>query len=157
MNITCCFTGHRFIERAKIPKIQKILDDEIIHLINHGATEFISGGALGFDMIAAESILKLRRDFPQIRLIMVLPCENQDKYWRVHDRTRYKIILDSADENIYLREEYYDGCMLDRNRYMIENSNVCISYLTQKRGGTLFTVNYAKKKKIEIINISDFL
>lgn len=51
---TCCFTGHRNLPAGKIVKI---LDREIENLIDKGVTHFISGGALGFDQIAASLII----------------------------------------------------------------------------------------------------
>ncbi len=53
----CCFTGHRKLPQYKINYIIKRLDHEIENLIAQGVTDFISGGAMGFDLIAASAIL----------------------------------------------------------------------------------------------------
>lgn len=55
-NITCCFTGHRRLPSDRIEQITKRLSDEIDNLYRQGVTEYISGGALGFDQIAASLI-----------------------------------------------------------------------------------------------------
>jgi len=47
--------------------------------------------------------------------------------------------------------------MQKRNRNLVDNSGVCIAYLTENRGGTFYTVNYAAKLNREIINIADIL
>lgn len=36
-----------------------------------------------------------------------------------------------------------------------ELQNDCISYLTENKGGTFYTVNYAKSKGVEVINIAE--
>ena len=155
-NQTCCFTGHRHLAQEKLPQIEKALKALIIIRMSQGVTNFVCGGALGFDILAAEMVLSIKVKIPEIGLIMALPCRNQDKGWSFADKRRYKNVLKKADEVIYLSEKYYDGCMLDRNRYMIDNSACCIAYLTQNRGGTLFTVNYAKRNNVEVFNIADY-
>lgn len=43
--------------------------------------------------------------------------------------------------------------MLDRNRYMVDNSSTLIHYLRSNRGGTSYTVSYAQKQNIQLIGI----
>lgn len=71
-NTTCCFTGHRKLPQNKIWQIVKRLDTEIDNLINQGVTDFISGGALGFDQIAASCIIAKKQMGKEIRLILYL-------------------------------------------------------------------------------------
>ncbi len=40
------------------------------------------------------------------------------------------------------------------NRYLVDNSGVCVCYLTRDAGGTAYTVNYAKRQGLEIINLA---
>ena len=53
------------------------LKEEIIKAIKNGYTTFISGMALGFDMICAEIILQLKKEYPNIKLIGAIPCKHQ--------------------------------------------------------------------------------
>lgn len=81
MNNTCCFTGHRNLPAKKIEKIILNLDREIENLIAKGVTDFISGGAIGLDQIAASLILaKKEMGNANIRLIFALPCKNQEEF-----------------------------------------------------------------------------
>ena len=66
----------------------------------------------------------------------------------------YKDILALADEVRYVCESYCTGCMHLRNKVMVDNSRVLIAYHTDSRGGTAYTVSYAKEKKREIINVA---
>ena len=45
------------------------------------------------------------------------------------------------------------GCMHKRNRHLVDNSSVCVCYLNKENGGTAYTVDYAGKKGLEIINL----
>ena len=76
---TCCFTGHRVIPNSEIEQLTNRLSLEIINLIKRGYRYFGSGGALGFDMLAAEVVLSLKATYPHINLILVLPCRDQAK------------------------------------------------------------------------------
>lgn len=64
-------------------------------------------------------------------------------------------IKQKADKVVYTSQEYTRGCMHKRNRHLVDNSSACISYLTENKGGTFYTVNYAKSKGIEVINIAE--
>ena len=150
----CCFTGHR-----RIPESGKknLFDGVFLHicrLANMGVTNFICGGALGFDTIAAQAVLALRERSPDIRLILYLPCENQTLRWRQSDKIIYEQIKEAADEVRYISKEYDANCMMRRNRAMVDNSDICICYLVHQRGGTYSTVSYARAKKIPILHLA---
>ena len=117
---TCCFTGHRKVPESEYPKIQKRLEEEIVYLIHQGVMEFRAGGALGFDTMAALTVLKMKKKFPDIRLILVLPCWDQSDVWNIHDQKRYAMIRAKADEVIYTSRLYHSGCMQKRNRHLID-------------------------------------
>ena len=68
---------------------------------------------------------------------------------------RYDDIKQKADKVVYTSQEYTRGCMHKRNRHLVDNSSACISYLTENKGGTFYTVNYAKSKGVEVINIAE--
>ncbi|MEE1491995.1 MAG: SLOG family protein, partial [Massilioclostridium sp.] len=63
-NQTCCFTGHRDLPPQKLPYIQKRLEQELLQLIHQGVRYFGAGGALGFDTLAALTVLRLRETYP---------------------------------------------------------------------------------------------
>ena len=90
-----------------------------------------------------------------IRLILVLPCFSQTRGWSQEDIEIYDDIKQKADKVVYTSQEYTRGCMHKRNRHLVDNSSACISYLTENKGGTFYTVNYAKSKGVEVINIAE--
>ena len=155
--LCCCFSGHRNLPKAQTDVIRKTLRDVLDKLIEDGYIAFISGGALGFDMLAAEIVLEKMQKFPFIRLVMALPCKNQSAKWESADKKLYNNILNRASEVIYVCENYCTGCMHLRNKFMVENSDLCVMYKTQSRGGTAYTAERAKEKGISIINIADLL
>ena len=151
---TCCFTGHRKIPADKLPKIKKLLKSELKNLIHQGVQYFSAGGALGFDTMAALTVLKLKEEYPQIRLILVLPCKTQTKGWAENDMKTYNQIREKSDKVVYISQEYTRGCMHMRNRHLVDSSEVCICYLINLKGGTAYTVDYAQRKDLRIINLA---
>lgn len=118
-----------------------------------GYKYFISGMAIGFDMICAEIILEMKKKYEDIKLICAIPCENQDKLWANEFKVRYKKILNNADIIRYISKEYTQNCMIERNEYMLKNSSRVIALYDGKPGGTHSTVLKAKKLGIETIII----
>lgn len=78
---TCCFTGHRKLPEHKIEGILKHLDQEVDNLINQGVLDFVSGGAIGFDLIAASLIAAKKKMGKVVRLTFALPYPNHYEYW----------------------------------------------------------------------------
>ena len=153
---TVCFTGHRIIPAAIRPALLSELYSTVMRLIMEGYDSFICGGAVGFDTMAAECVLSMRERYPDIKLILALPCRDQTLKWDdLDDLTRYKEILGKADRVEYAEVFYSQGCMHKRNRWMVDHSSVCIAYLTSNRGGTAYTCNYANKSAVELINLGE--
>ena len=154
---TCCFTGHRKIDTEKYPLVKQRLTETLEQLIKQGYRYFGAGGALGFDTLAAQTVLSMKAKYPHIKLILVLPCLSQAKNWPDADQTVYEDIKSKADKVVYTSQEYTKGCMFKRNRHLVDCSSVCISYLTKDTGGTAYTVKYATQNKVHVINIADLL
>ena len=111
--------------------------------IQSGKKVFLSGGAMGFDTLAAQSVLTLKRHHPEILLVLALPCRSQASRWPEEDRQVYRSLISEADRVQYISEEYFPGCMQKRNRFLVDHADTCLCYLTRCRGGTWNTVSYA--------------
>ena len=152
---TCCFAGHRMLPKEKIERILLRLDQEVEALIRQGVTTFLSGGALGFDQMAASLIVAKREMGKGIRLVFALPCRNQDELWNAEQKKLYHHLLAEADEVIYVSEEYHEGCMKKRNRYMADHSAYCICAELRPYNGTGQTVAYAREEGAKVINVAE--
>ena len=151
---SCCFTGHRALPLEEIPKLKERLVEEIALLIQKGVTHFYAGGALGFDTLAAIATIKLKKQFPDISLHLILPHEKQTGGWSRYNKEIYQRLIAKADSVEYIAKNYYRGCLHTRNRQLIQHSQYCICYLAKSIGGTAFTVKYAQKEGLQIINLA---
>lgn len=165
METACCFTGYRpkkfeFELRKNNPQyiqFENRLLSAIFSMPQKGCYTFYSGAAMGFDLIAAELVLLLKKSLKNktVKLICVVPFENQARNWPYEWKQRYKKVLNQADNVVLISKNYFLGCYQSRNRYMVDHSNYIITYFDGKNGGTKNTLEYARKNQLEIINLLD--
>ena len=147
---TCAFTGHRILgEDYNKTELERIIKG----LIEGGFTTFLVGMALGFDTECFKLLEKYRESYP-IKIIACIPCRTQAYKFSVLQKAEYEKMLLSADEKVYVSEEYTKTCMFKRNMFMVDSASVLVAYLNSDRGGTFQTVNYAKRKNVQIIFIN---
>lgn len=156
----CAFTGHR---PKKLPwgynekdmrcvALKAELERQIRLLIQEGVMDFLSGMAEGIDLLAAEIVLNLRAEYPDIKLHCILPCRGQEAEWSAASQARYHAILAQADSIIYVSRIFRKNCMLERNHFLAAHSDVLLAvYNGEYRGGTAATIRYAQKLGRSII------
>lgn len=154
---TCFFTGHRRLPYTRKDEIMKKLSENIERLIiEYDVRSFISGGALGFDTIAAEAVIEMKKKYPHIRLLLYLPCYGQSKMWSYNQKYKHRLLKSYADEVLYVTEdEYTEQCMMLRNLRMIKDSFFCIAFCLKNASGTGMTLRNAREVGIRIIDIAD--
>ena len=153
-----CFSGHRAVRKFEEEALRDKLSRAIDIYIRRGFDTFICGGAVGFDTMAARMVIEKKKLRPTLKLVLALPCRDQTSKWtRLDDLVAYKEILGAADEVVYTSVFYTAGCMHARNRYMVESSSACIAYKHSDRGGTAYTVDFATKKGLEVINLASLM
>lgn len=158
---TCCFTGHR---PDKLPwgldensaecrklRIEIAIQLEALH--SAGIAHFISGMALGCDLLFAEAVLAMREEYDDVTLEAAVPCDSQANSWPEEQKERYNAILSSCDTVTFVQHQYTPGCMLRRNRYMVDSSSVLLACFNGSSGGTMNTLLYARRQSVKTIII----
>ena len=153
MSKICMFTGHRKIEPRHAQNLSQRLDLLLEGLIEEGYTEFCAGGAVGFDTVAALKVIEKKKKYGFVKLHLYLPCHDQDRSWSYNMKRAYNYVLENADTIRYACETYTRGCMQQRNRAMVDDSEACIAYCGSSSGGTFYTVSLANQKGIKVINL----
>ena len=157
---TCCLTGHRVILPGEKEKIMVRARNILLRLIREKNVRYFGvGGAVGFDMLAAEYLLDLKAHKEhQLKIISVLPYpgwrETED--WTDDLRAREERILQACDKVVYVRPEYEKNVFLLRDRKLVDGSAWCVSYCNRPCTGTAYTVKYALKRGLEVHNASSF-
>lgn len=149
----CSFTGHRQIKREHMKNIHDLVTRAINFAYSEGCRDFLSGGALGFDTVCARAVIGFRLTHPDVRLVMVLPCVNQDSKWSAEQKDAYSYILSNADETVYVSEEYTPSCMRKRNQLLADEADILISYVCRSDSGAAQTERMAKQLGKRVYNL----
>lgn len=149
-----CFTGHR-PEKLSMSegKVKSALLQEIMKSINDGYNVFISGMARGVDMWAAEIVLELKDEFPDIKLIAAIPFEGFEQSWSKENKQAYNHILEQADLIKFICPKFSYSSYQIRNEWMVDHSAKVIAVWNGEKSGTKNTVDYANKCGVELVNI----
>ena len=67
---------------------------------------------------------------------------------------RQNMILEKSDEVIFVRQHYCQGIYMIRNRALADGAQVCIAYCNRPKGGTAWTVRYAKQNGLRTYNLA---
>ena len=157
--VTCCFTGHR---PAKLPwgtderdprclALKRSILRELEGLYRRGYRHFLCGMALGCDLYFAEAVLELKEIYPDLTLEAVLPFPGQADRWSSDCRDRWQGLVARSDLETVVQHSYDRGCMLRRDRYMVERSAAILAVFGDASGGTKYTLDYAAKKGLGIL------
>jgi len=163
-----CFSGHR---PSKLPDgnaslLISDLERAIIFKIQQGKRTFINGCMAGFDILAGESVLKLRQIYPPILCVTVAPFRIgyfKSKNWTADWKKRALEVYNASDMAFSLTEEYRPGIYYARNDFMLAHASGVVCYYTgritgtkgkgDKGGGTQYTVNRAFDIDLDIHNL----
>lgn len=150
MGKTIAFSGYR---TEKLPEnvdpIRIQLKKEVNKCIEDGYDTFLCGMAEGFDLMSAEIVLDIKKSY-SIKLICVIPFDDG----REHGE-KYSNIVNNADEKVVLSNQFSYDTYYKRNEYMVDNCDKLICYYDGRYGGTEYTVDYANKKGIPVVNLWD--
>lgn len=153
---TCCFTGHRAIPTDKMQEIIGKTEAKVRERISEGYQCFVVGGAVGYDTLAAELLFRLRDvEHMGIRVTLAYPFDGYTAPWSEEQKATYTRLLPLYDERICVAAAASRGAYLARDRYMVDVSSMCIAYCTRQTGGTAYTVRYATKKGVPVINVAE--
>lgn len=140
MTVTFCGHGDTIVSS----ELQEWLKQNIIAQIEVGATVFYLGGYGSFDRAAASAVWEIKKTYPHIQSILVLPYLDKKVDASYYDNTTYPPL-----ENVPRRY-----AILRRNRWMVDVSDVIIAAVDHGWGGAAQTLQYAMSKKKTIINFS---
>lgn len=150
------FTGHR---PEKLPwgcdetderciALKQQIKDAVRAAAGEGYDRFLCGMARGCDLYFAEAVLELG-----LRLEAYLPCPSQSDCWSGEDRQRQTELLLQCGAVYMVEQSYSEGCMLRRNRRMVDDCGALLTVFDGSPGGTGAAVDYARRRGRRIISL----
>lgn len=122
----------------------------IKHLVREkNCHNFIFGGYGRFDDLCYKVVNEEKKQNDNIKRIFYLAYykhnDENSKYYSIY----YDNVIFPMLENVYPKV-----AILYRNQQMIDDSEICIFYVTKKHGGAYRAYKYAEKKGKVIINLA---
>lgn len=152
--MVCAFTGHRperlpwgsAEEDERCVALKTLLFQSVLRLCAEGYDTFLCGMARGCDLYFAECVLAARNQFPALKLVGCIPCPSQADGWDRASRDRYEALCAQCSEIQVCEPAYSPGCMLRRNRAMVDAADRLLTVYDGGSGGTGYTVRYAVRQ-----------
>lgn len=147
----CCITGHRpekwALRDAPTPGVAYAISQAM----NEGFTTFITGGAKGVDLVAAEEVLELRERLNGLlKLVVALPYPTfggrLDPFWK----QSFERAIQEADLVVTLAPECSRSVYQARNRWMVDHSSLVLALYNGAPGGTRNTLRYARRQGVAV-------
>ena len=143
--MTVTFFGHTYTPDAVAP----LLEATIRELIEQSdATLFYVGDKGNFDSMARKILRKLTREYPHVRYGVVL-AYMPGKKPEFDDEDRSDTVFPEGLERAHPRY-----AIASRNRWMVENSDVVVTYVTRQTGGAAKFKKMAEKKGKAVVNLA---
>ena len=146
MIITFCGHSNYLFSDEEKEKLKQLLIKEIR---KNPTCKFYLGGYGDFDSLCLRTLRELKTDFPDIELLFITPY------------------LDNNYSKLELAKYYYDDvifppiesvprkfAILKRNEWMIDSADLVIAHVKYSWGGAAKTLEYAKRKKVPLVNIA---
>ncbi|MCL2507677.1 MAG: DUF1273 domain-containing protein [Oscillospiraceae bacterium] len=160
-----CFSGHR-PERLpssgdpNAPEMQPLiaaLRQELTAAAERGKTTMLHGCMAGWDIICAEQVILLKRQYPHVRLVSVAPYKaaffTREKCWTPDWVSRAREVFSQHDMGIKIAGQYRPGIYYERNRALVDHSSELLCYWDGGGGGTKYTVDRAYSRGLTVRNL----
>ena len=143
----CCGFGHRIL----LMDIEKPLREVLERLVeDRGVRVFYTGGMGEFDELFARTVRGMKREYPSLRLVLVMPYLTE----RLNmDKAFYEAQYDEIQIPAELEGVHPKAAIGLRNRWMVDRSDIVITALHRDFGGAAEAVRYAESAKKEIIRM----
>lgn len=140
---SCTFFGHRYI----FEDIKPLLLNSIKYLINEKDVDtFYVGNQGQYDTMVLECLIKIKKDYPQIKYLVVLAHLGKNTLFL--DKIKYNSIFPEE-----LNKVPPKFAIDKRNRYMIDKCDYVITYVNNIVGGAAKYQEIAKRKGKTVINL----
>jgi Uncharacterized protein conserved in bacteria len=156
----CCFDGYTPFELSyndiDYVKLKCVITEVVLKLIQEEYYYYLCGFDQGADICFAESVVELKKKYHGIYLQSVIPYEDQASDWSESDREQYFDLLSYCDKETLLYTHFQKGCLSERNKYLVSNSDILIATYDGRLSLTMQTIVYAKKLCKDIILINPY-
>ena len=145
MVITFCGHSNCVFSDEENEKLKQLLIKEIR---KNPTCKFYLGGYGDFDSLCLRTLRELKKEFQSIELIFITPYLDKNYSKLELAKYYYDDVIFPPIENVPRK-----FAILKRNEWMVDSADLVIAYVEYSWGGAAKTLEYAKRKKKQIINL----
>ena len=146
MTITFCGHSNCLFSDEEKEKLKQLLIKEIR---KNPTCKFYLGGYGDFDSLCLRTLRKLKTDFPDIELLFITPYLDKNYSKLEFAKYHYDDVIFPPLESVPRK-----FAILKRNEWMVDSADIVIAYVKYSWGGAAKTLEYAKRKKVPLVNIA---
>lgn len=132
----------------KLHYIKLYFEKRLIDYIHEGLEWVIISGNIGTELWMGEVVLKVKADYPDLKLAVLLPFTNFQSNWNEKNQGLFNIIVEKADYLNYTSNSDYQnpGQLKNNQEFIIRNTDGCLLfYDTEHEGKAKFFYEAAKR------------
>ena len=118
-----------------------------------GKTTTSIGLADSLSALGKKTVLALRERYQEVTVEAAIPCPTQADAWPEAERERYRELVARCDMETMGSDTNSSTCMQRRDRYMVDHAALLIAAFDGSPGGTRYTVEYAMRRGLEIVDL----
>ena len=146
MIITFCGHSNYLFSDEEKEKLKQLLIKEIR---KNPTCKFYLGGYGDFDSLCLRTLRELKKEFQDIELIFITPYIDKNYSKLEFAKYHYDDIIFPPLESVPRK-----FVILKRNEWMVDYADLVIAYVKYSWGGAAKTLEYAKRKKVPIVNVA---
>lgn len=120
-------------------------------LCSMGYQHFITTADWGIPLWVGEVGVKMREQYPDVTISIIIPYEEQAKDWLEYQRDRYFKLHQNADNVVLLHTRWCEEAEDDAINYALELSDML--FVFGKPDDGLLAVQWAEARKMKIVYI----
>ena len=146
-----------------IAVIKKALYDQLYQLCDAGLEWIVISGQLGVESWAAETVLELKKEFPNVKYSVITPFLEQEKNWNEQKQTQYIQIINNADFVTSVTKRPYEAPwqFIEKDKFIINNTDgMLLIYDEDNEGSPKYILKlvekYMEQNDYELIRINAY-
>lgn len=128
--------------------IKKALDQELRALLDEGLEWVVISGQQGVETWAAEVIIELKNEYPNLKYSIITPFLEQEKNWNEIKQQKFHYIVSKADFTTSVTKRPYEAPwqFIEKDKFIIQNTDgILLVYDEENEGSPKYVKKLARK------------
>lgn len=118
--------------------IKTALENQLRMLIEDGLEWIVISGQQGVENWAAQVVIELKADYPEVKYSIITPFLEQEKNWNEHKQATYMHIVSKADFVTSVTKRPYEAPwqFIEKDKFIIDNTDGALLVYDEENEGS---------------------